>query len=177
MMKKEWHAVHGYKIGVIAILIVIAGIFFSRNARADSYIGAEIGTGAASGTAADLNSGLVLGGTLGYQLIPEFGVALTYQHSALSLASTGTSVSVSQILAEANIFSLLLLHGGLHVGDVTTSALGASSSDFGFGAHLGFDLRLTDRVSAGLGGYWTYVTESNDKHSLFNLVLPLKFWF
>lgn len=152
-------------------------LFLSQTASAESYFGADIGLGSASGTAASEDSGLVLGATAGYQLTPEFGLGLTYQHSSLGLSGSNLGVGVTQYLVEANIFSLLLLHGGLHVGDVHTSISNSSSNDLGFGAHLGFDIRITDYFSAGLGLYWTYVTQANDKHSLFNIVIPLKVWF
>jgi hypothetical protein len=167
----------GFKNGALLGALLLLGSLHTPAAHAEAYFGIEGGVGSASGTFAEMNSGLVLGATAGYQLMPEFGVGLTYQHSALGISGLGTDVSVSQILAEANVFSLLLLHGGLHVGDVVTSIAGTSSSDLGLGVHLGFDIRVTEKLSAGFGAYWTYVTASNDKHSLFNFVVPLKIWF
>ena len=164
-------------VTVLVFLILVMGIFYGRGVWAESYLGADIGVGSASGTSASQDSGLVLGATAGYQITPEFGVGATYLHSALGLSGTNIGVNVNQFLLEANVFSLLLLHGGLHIGDVHTSINGFSSDDMGFGAHIGFDLRLTDRLSAGFGAYWTYVTQNNDKHSLFNFIIPLKVWF
>ena len=164
-------------MSVVVFLILVIGLFYGKGVWAESYLGADIGVGSASGTSASEDSGLVLGATAGYQITPEFGVGATYLHSALGLSGTETGVSVSQFLLEANVFSLLLLQGGLHVGAVHSSISGFSTDDMGYGAHIGFDLRLTDRLSAGLGAYWTYVTQNNDKHSLFNFMIPLKVWF
>jgi len=148
---------------------------FAPVAHAEGYLGGIVGTGSASGTAANLDSGLVLGATLGYRLVPDLGVAVTYQHSALKAG--GIDVGVSQIMAEGNFFTLLFLQGGLHAGSVTTKVGEASSTDFGVGAHLGIDVHVTDSWTVGGQVYYTYVTQENDKHSLFNFVIPVKYWF
>jgi hypothetical protein len=162
---------------VIAFIVILLGVFYAKGAWAAGYFGIEGGVGEASGTAENLNSGWVFGATGGYELTPSFGLALTYQHENHSIAAQNTSVNSSQIMLEANGFSFLLLHGGLQVGDVFTTYNGYTSADLGFGAHAGFDVKLTARLTAGFSAYWTYVTETNDKHSLFNFVVPLKVWF
>jgi hypothetical protein len=149
-----------------------AGVAF-----ANGFFGIEPGIGIGAGTSVPLDSGIVLGATGGFELNPDFGLAITYQHSNLGVTGTHNSESVSQLFLEANAFSYLLLHGGIHLGDVITNSEGIASNDLGVGMHAGFDVRLNDRFTVGLAAYWTYVIETEDRHSLYSLVVPLKVWF
>jgi hypothetical protein len=147
------------------------------NANAQGYIGGLIGMGSAPGSGVSLDSGLVYGGTLGYHLMPEMGVAFTFQHSALETSVGSIDVGVNQYMGELNFFSVVFLQGGIHAGAVNTSVAGASSTDFGFGGHLGFDINLAQQLSVGIEAYYTYVTAENDKHSLLNFIVPIKVAF
>jgi hypothetical protein len=159
-----------FKFGFAALICTLV---ISAQANAGAYIGALGGYGVASGTPNFTGGGLALGATAGFQLVPNLGVAATYIHDALKSGST--DVAVSQYLVEGNFFSVLFFPSGVHIGNISTSANGSSFSDFGFGAHTGFDLMLTGSISVGAAAYWTYVTTTNDKHSLFNVLIPVKF--
>ena len=146
----------------------------TTQARADTYIGALGGYGANSGSPAYSSGGLAYGATAGFQLVPNLGVAATYIHDSMK-AGTST-VGNHEFLLEGNFFSILFFPSGVHFGNVkTTFADGSSYSDFGFGAHTGFDLMLVHGISIGVSAYWTYVTHTDDKHSLVNVLVPVKF--
>jgi hypothetical protein len=81
------------------------------------------------------------------------------------------------LMLELNIFSYLLLNGGIQFGDIITSTNGDINNSLGLGVHVGFDMHVSKTITAGLGAYWTYVTENSDKHSLFNIMIPLRYWF
>ena len=155
----------------LAVLLTLT----ASAAQADTYLGGLVGYGITSGSAASLDGGLALGATAGFQLVPTLGLGVTYIHDAFKSGSI--DVGVNQFLAEANFFSLLFFPSGVHIGSVSTSVGGSSSSDLGFGAHTGFDLMIIRNMSIGASVYWTYVLTTNDKHSLFNLLVPIKFHF
>jgi hypothetical protein len=164
-------------LAVLVVLLTLSGLATEPKALADGYLGGLIGVGSSSGDAYNTNSGLALGATLGFHLVPGFGVAGTYLHTSLNGVNGAPNVGESQLLAEANIFTLFFLQGGVHLGEVTESVGSFSTTDMGFGAHLGIDIKIVENISVGAVGYWTYDTESNNKHSLFNLMVPLKYWF
>ena len=141
------------------------------------YFGIEPGIGQASGTQYPLNSGYVYGFTFGMEQKKAFGFALTYQHNGLAYADSGIKTSIHQIIAEANVFSLLVLHGGFHLADVIKLQPGVRTADLGFGLHIGLDVTINAHLTAGITGYWTLVMEQDDHHSLINLMLPLKYWW
>ena len=143
------------------------------HALADAYVGGLVGYGNASGSALSTTGGVALGATVGFQLIPNLGVAATFIHD--SLKSGSVSVGVNQYLLEGNFFSALFFPSGVHFGTVNTSLLGVSTSDMGFGLHTGLDIPLMPGITVGVAGYWTYVTTTNDKHSLLNILVPVKF--
>jgi hypothetical protein len=145
--------------------------------RAHPYFGLETGVSQASGTAFPLNSGFVYGATAGVEVLRTVGVGLTYQHSSLTYQDSGINTSVHQLLLEINAFSLLILNGGFHVGDVIKFENGTRTADLGFGFHAGFDAGLTEHLTIGVAGYVTFVLEKEDHHSLLNLMVPLKWWF
>jgi len=162
------------KCAVFFVLFaLITGL--SSQAKADMYVGGLVGYGTVSGDVLSYTGGLAVGATAGIQLVPNLGVAATYLHNSLSVGST--DVGVSELLAEANFFTIIFFPTGVHIGEVTTSVGGSSTTDFGFGLHTGFDINLVANVTVGAAAYWTYVTTSNDKHSLFDLVVPIKFHF
>ena len=156
---------------------VTALLTLTPAAKAESYLGVELGLGVPTGTGMNQDSGIVLGATAGYRLTPDLGVALTFQHDGLKLTNGGQSISENQLLAEVNFFNLFFLASGLHLGTVYTSVAGVSSTDLGFGMHSALDIKVTNDISVGGAVYWTYVTSTNDKHSLFNFVVPVKYWF
>jgi hypothetical protein len=162
---------------ILVLFFFIVQMGGASGAHANGFFGIEPGIGIGAGTSVPLNSGIVLGATAGFELNPDFGFAITYQHSNLGVTDTNNSESISQVFVEANAFSYLLLHGGVHLGDVITNAEGVASNDLGVGMHAGFDVHLNDRFTAGLAAYWTYVIETADRHSLYSLVIPLKVWF
>lgn len=143
---------------------------------AEAYAGAMIGLGIPMGTAVDVDSGTVWGATLGLRLLPMLSVAGTYLHDGLETTIGGADFTTNQWLLEANFFDLLFMNGGVHLGSVSTETLAAKSTDLGYGLHLGFDLHLTEQVSLGAAGYWTYVT-ADDKYATLNLMIPVKIWF
>lgn len=157
------------------LFLVIAS--FSSSANAEGFFGLELGLGVPTGTGMNQDSGLVLGATAGYRLSTDFGLALTYQHDRLRLTNGGTGISENQLLAEVNFFTLFFLASGVHFGTVTTNIGNISNTDIGFGIHSALDIKLTNEISVGGAVYWTYVTATNDKHSLFNFLVPVKFWF
>ena len=166
------------EIRTLALLFIFSVSIFSSPVHASNgFFGIEPGIGIGAGTAEPLDSGVVLGATAGYEFNPDFGFAVTYQHSKLGVTNTDNTENISQIFLEANAFSYLLLHGGIHLGDVITNVNGNSTGNLGVGLHVGFDLRVTERLTAGLAAYWTYVDQTADKHSLYSLVVPLKVWF
>jgi opacity protein-like surface antigen len=145
--------------------------------RAHPYFGLEFGESQASGTAFPLNAGFVYGATAGVEVLKKIGLGLTYQRSSLTYSDSGVNTSVHQILFEVNAFSLLILNGGFHVGDVIKFDNGVRTADVGFGFHAGFDAGLTEHLTVGVVGYVTFVTEREDHHSLINLLVPVKYWF
>jgi hypothetical protein len=145
--------------------------------RAHPYFGLEAGYSQPSGTAFPLNSGFVYGATAGIEVLKTVGLGLTYQHSSLTYQDSGINTSVHQLLLEVNVFSLLILNGGFHIGDVIKFENGTRTADLGFGFHTGFDASLTEHLTVGIAGYVTFVLEKEDHHSLLNLMLPLKWWF
>ncbi len=158
-------------------LLLISSLGLSSMAQAESYFGLQLGLGVPAGTGASQDSGFVVGATGGYRLSPELGVALTYQRAGLKITNGGQSLTESLFLAEANFFTLFFLASGVHAGLANRSIGGASSNDFGIGVHTGLDIKVTNEISVGGALYWTYVTSTNDKHSLFNFVVPVKYWF
>jgi|GEM_PF-1755282 len=161
----------------IASLFTLAATFsYSPPARAEGYAGVMAGLGIPMGTNVNLDSGMVLGATLGARLLPLMSIAATYLHDGLKMTNTNLDYKVDQYLAELNFFSLFFMNAGIHAGSVNTKFLGVSSSDLGYGLHLGFDFKLTDQVSIGGAGYLTYVT-ANNKYATLNLMVPLKIWF
>jgi hypothetical protein len=154
---------------------------FSTHSQDDAllhyYIGIFPGIGQESGTQYPMNSGFAYGGTFGMEFKKSFGAALTYEHNSFSYSDTNVTSTVSQIMLEANIFSLLVLNGGFHLAEVIKVQPGFRTADLGFGLHIGLDVSLTSHISAGFVGYWTLVGENEDHHSILNLMLPLKFWF
>jgi hypothetical protein len=145
--------------------------------HAHGYFGLQLGVGQASGTEFPLNSGLVYGAPAGVEVLKSLGVALTYLHNSFTYQDTGINTSVHQILLEANVFSLLILSGGFHAGDVIKFQDKARTADFGLGFHLGFDASVTSHMTVGLAAYATLVTEKEDHHTLLNLMVPVKYWF
>ena len=160
-----------FKYGILALLCT----FMTSQARADAYLGVLGGYGLSSGDPAVTSGGVALGATAGFQLVPNLGVAGTYIHNAMK--GSGGDVTVSEYLVEGNFFSLLFFPSGVHLGTVNTDYNGVSSSDLGFGAHTGFDLMIMSGISVGASVYWTYVTRTDDKHSLINLLVPVKIHF
>ena len=137
-------------------------------------MGGLFGFGNNSGSPTTDKGGLAIGATAGIQLIPTLGVGFTYLHNSLS--SGGASVTVGEYLAELNFFSILFFPSGAHVGNINTkNAAGVSYSDLGAGLHTGLEFNLTTDISVGIAAYWTYVTTTNDKHSLYNVLVPIKF--
>jgi hypothetical protein len=163
------------KLFKFGIVVLFCTLMMNTAARADAYLGVLGGYGVTSGDPAYSSGGLAYGATAGFQLVPNLGVAGTYIHN--SLKAGPATVGVSEALLEGNFFSLLFFPSGVHFGNINTSYNGASSSDFGFGAHTGFDLMIMSGISVGGSLYWTYVTETNNKHSLFNVLVPVKFHF
>jgi hypothetical protein len=160
---------------LLVLSITLFTAFGFQKAHADSYAGPLFGYGVESGTAANIDGGFSLGATAGLALTPELGVAVTYFHDFLKAGAF--DVGVNQYFAELNFFSILFFPSGIHLGDVSTSVNGVSSSDFGAGLHTGFDVHIMDNMTAGLAAYWTFVTADNDKHSIFNIIVPVKFHF
>jgi hypothetical protein len=157
------------KYGIVALFCAL----LTGQAKADMYIGGLVGYGTNAGAGYSSDGGLALGATAGFQLVPNLGLGATYLHDALKSGSI--DIGVSQYLVEANFFSLLFFPSGVHIGSVHTSIGNASASDMGFGLHTGFDMNIAAGISVGVAAYWTYVTAENDKHSLLNVVVPIKF--
>jgi hypothetical protein len=156
------------------ILLLALSLFGTTQAHADAYIGPMVGYGLESGNGSTTSSGgLALGGTAGIQLVPNLGVAVTYLHNSEKF--DGFDENVSMYLAELNFFSVLFLPSGVHVGQVHTDIGGATSNDLGFGVHTGFAINLVANVTIGISGYWTYVTTTDDKHSVIDIVAPIIF--
>ena len=160
-------------LAVLGLMVSLSG----ATAQAEAYLGVLGGLSVPAGTAYHLDSGFVWGGTLGYRLLPELGVAVTYLHEHQNISPINVDYTAQQILAEANFFTVFFLQSGIHAGTVITKVGSASSTDFGAGAHTGLDSKLMDNLSVGAAAYWTWVTQSNDKHSLFNFMIPIKLWF
>ena len=161
----------------ILILLAVSALTVSSAAHAEGYFGLELGLGVPAGTAFSQDSGFVYGGTAGYRLTPDLGLAITYQHDGLKFTNSGVSISENLLLAEANFFTLFFLASGVHLGSVTTNIAGISSTDLGVGVHTGLDIKVNNEISVGAALYWTYVPATNDNHSLFNFVVPVKYWF
>ena len=142
----------------------------------NGYLGIEGGLALASGTYLPLNSGLAYGINMGIDT-PILGFGLIARHESLSVWNTNSKESITQMMLELNIFSYLLLNGGIQAGDIITNLDGGSTNSLGLGFHLGVDLHVTKELTAGLGAYWTYVTQNSDKHSLFNIMIPVRYWF
>jgi hypothetical protein len=142
-----------------------------------SYFGLGPGWGQESGTQYPMNSGFCFGATAGVEAYKAFGLALTYQHDAFAYSNSSVSSTIQQIMLELNAFSLLVLNGGLQVGDVIKFEPGTKEAALGMGAHLGLDISINSHLTAGVTGYLTFVMENNDHHSVINLIVPLKFWF
>lgn len=178
-MNKKVQIISKLTVKIMALVAVVFSLQTSMatDAKAEGYLGGLVGYGSGLGTGPNLDGGLVLGGTLGYRLMPELGVAFTYQHAALETKVGGIDAAASQYMAEANFFTVFFLSGGLHAGVVNTKLGPVSSDDFGAGAHLGIDVKLAENVSVGVQAYYTYVTQENDKHSLLNFTVPVKVWF
>jgi hypothetical protein len=158
-------------LGILLLALTVLG---TTKAHADAYIGPMVGYGLESGNgSATSNGGLALGATAGIQLVPNLGVAVTYLHN--SETYNGLDEKVSQYLAELNFFSVLFLPSGVHVGQVHTDINGATSNDLGFGAHTGVAIHLVANVTIGISGYWTYVTSTDNKHSVIDIVAPIIF--
>jgi hypothetical protein len=163
---------------LIMSLVLVGQTGFAPRAAnaAEAYAGAMLGLGIPMGTAVDVDSGTVWGATLGLRLLPMLSVAGTYLHDGLETAVGGADFTTNQWLLEGNFFDLLFMNAGVHVGSVSTEIAAAKSTDLGYGFHVGFDFRLTEQVSLGAAGYWTYVT-ADDKYATLNLMVPLKIWF
>ena len=142
----------------------------------NAYVGVETGLGITSGTYRPVNSGIAYGINAGIDT-PLIGFGLAFRHEKLTIWNTNSQQNITQFLLELNIFSYLLLNGGFQIGDIVAKTNDETSHSFGLGVHVGFDLHFTKDLTAGLGTYWTYVQQNSDKHSLFNLMIPLKYWF
>lgn len=142
------------------------------------YGGIEPGVGLSSGTQYPMNSGFAYGIKVGIEEKKAYGFALSYQHESMSFSGTDVSSTVNQILAEANVFSLLVLNGGFHAGDVIRlDSDGVRRSSVGTGVHIGIDVSINPHLTVGVVGYETFVLEPDDNHSLLSLLVPLKVWF
>jgi hypothetical protein len=142
----------------------------------DGYVGVEGGLAIASGTYLPLNSGVAYGIDVGIDT-PVIGYGFMARHELLPIWNTQSKESITQMMLELNIFSYLLLNGGIQFGDIITSTNGDINNSLGLGVHVGFDMHVSKTVTVGLGAYWTYVTENSDKHSLFNIMIPVRYWF
>jgi hypothetical protein len=162
---------------ILSLALAGQGTFAATPANAaEAYAGAMLGLGIPMGTSADVDSGTVWGATLGLRLLPMLSVAGTYLHDGLETTATKTDFTTNQWLLEGNFMDFLFMNAGVHVGSVTTEVPLAKSTDLGYGFHLGFDFHLTEQVSVGAAGYWTYVT-ADDKYATLNLMVPVKIWF
>jgi hypothetical protein len=124
-----------------------------------------------------MNSGIAYGATFGLELDKAVGFAVSYQHNSFAYSGSATKSTVHQLLAELNVFSLLVLNGGFHFADVLKLEPGLRTADLGFGVHIGLDVSLTNHITAGVIGYCTFVLEQEDHHSILNLMVPVKYWF
>jgi hypothetical protein len=168
------------RVACAALALSSLSMFHVASARAEAYVGALVGYGMPWGTETDVDPGLAYGATVGFKLLPEMSVGFTYLRDSWETSLGGLDYEVNHYLGELNFFSFFGLSGGLHAGPVSTKigigSINASDTDLGVGAHLGMDVKLTENVSIGGAGYWTYVT-ATDKYSTLNLLVPLKVWF
>ncbi|MBC7384540.1 MAG: hypothetical protein H7301_00070 [Cryobacterium sp.] len=163
-------------VRLLAFALALSPMIISSSAKAEGYIGGLVGFGIPFGTSINYDNGSVFGGTIGYHLVPGLGIAATYQHTNLGVPLTDSNIGVDQYLGELNFFSLFGLNGGVHAGSVKEGNSLVSTTNLGFGPHLSMDFKLTNEISIGAAAYWTYVT-ANDKHSILDIVVPIKLWF
>jgi hypothetical protein len=167
-------------IAHVAFAATVACVLDTASAKAEGYVGALVGWGTPWGTETDVNSGLAYGATAGFKLLPELSIGVTYLRDNWETSAGGLDHTISHYLGEVNFFTFFGLNGGLHAGPVTTEQsygrISSSDTDLGVGAHLGLDVKLTENLSIGGAGYWTYVT-ATDQYSTLNLLVPLKVWF
>ena len=161
----------------LGILLLAFTLITAQQAKADTYVGGLIGYGFDAGNVANVTGGLAVGATAGLQLVPNLGVAVTYLRNFEKFTNTTLDYGVSQYLVEFNFFSVLFFPSGVHIGQIHSDYNGATSNDLGFGLHTGFDVHIMGNMTIGGAAYWTYVTEQNNKHSVFDIVVPVKFHF
>lgn len=169
----------------IALFALIASVASANAADKMWNVGALIGYG----TGENSFNGLTYGATVGTKLNNEWGLNLYWSMTSktTTLLTTETKTTTMPIMLEGNYHfaDMKGLYAGIRAGLAMTSEKSTtgttvnndvSNSDFALGAQVGWDHNLSDDFTVGLNVNWNYILATNAS-SLFNFVVPIKYWF
>lgn len=148
----------------------------SSPAFAEGYVGALVGVGVPTGLTG-ISSGLGLGAVVGYRFAPSLAADLTYLHTNLDAGIVDFDVAQLNVGLNYLPFGNVGSRIGIHLGPIFESAVGASDTEFGFGAQAGYDINVTPDFTVGLEVNWTLVSADPESYSLFNFSIPIRYWF